>query len=217
MLVTLIGPGPEAAAEGPDYDFTVDWTSKRGDVWTRHLGKFKGKPGVQGLEVGCLEGRSTLWFLDNILTDPTSHMTCVDIFEPQNEKRFDHNMEVSGHSKRITKHKGYSQDVLRTLEYNTYDFVYIDGCHLASCALTDAILSWDLLKPGAIIIFDDYMWRMHAPAHTRPKIAVDSFLEAFSVEIKVLESIGKQLFVEKTQGRTPERQTGDSLVPVPKR
>lgn len=136
----VFGVSGGASAEANEYEYSVDWTNSRGEEWVKHLSRFRGKPGAQGLEVGCLEWRSTLWFVDNVLTHPTAKTTCVDIFAPQNEARFDNNVGVSGHADKIIKHKGYSQDVLRKLEYDTYDFVYIDGCHLASCALSAVVL-----------------------------------------------------------------------------
>ena len=217
LVSFVFGVSGGASAEPDGYQYSVDWTNSRGEEWMKHLSRFRGKPGAQGLEVGCLEGRSTLWFVDNVLTHPTAKMTCVDIFEPQNEARFDNNVRVSGHAEKIIKHKGYSQDVLRTLEYDTYDFVYIDGCHLASCVLSDAVLVWDLLKPGAILIFDDYFWRMHKPANMRPKLAVDVFVESFLEDLEVLGSVNKQLFLRKTKGRTKLRATGDQVVEWPVR
>ena len=60
------------------------------------------------------------------------------------------------------------------LATESYDFVYVDGCHLATCAIADIILSWDLLKTGGILIIDDYGWL--GPPLDRPKVAVDAFL-----------------------------------------
>ena len=37
------------------------------------------------------------------------------------------------------------------------DLIYIDGSHLAKDVLSDAILSWKLLKPSGVMIFDDYL------------------------------------------------------------
>jgi hypothetical protein len=45
---------------------------------------------------------------------------------------------------------------LRLLPLNFYDFVYIDGSHLASDVLEDAVLSWAVVQVGDMIIFDDY-------------------------------------------------------------
>lgn len=41
---------------------------------------------------------------------------------------------------------------------NKFDFIYVDGLHLSQDVLYDALLSFDLLKVGGILIFDDYLW-----------------------------------------------------------
>jgi len=62
------------------YCFSEDWVSENPATWNHILGPFKGKPNVHALEVGRFEGRSALWFLENILTDPTASITCVHIW-----------------------------------------------------------------------------------------------------------------------------------------
>ena len=51
---------------------------------------------------------------------------------------------------------GYSQNVLKTLQKNYYDIIYIDGCHTLACTREDTALSWELLKKGGILMVDDY-------------------------------------------------------------
>ena len=165
------------------YQFTHDWVSDHAPVWIKHLQEFKGKPNIRALEIGTFEGRGAIWFLENILTDPTSSITCIDVFGDYGgpfEHRYDHNIKVSGFSHKVKKIKGSSQTVLRTLEPNSYDFIYIDGSHVAKDVLMDAVLSWDLLKVGGIIIFDDYRWHEHDMGRwARPQIAIDAFLHVF--------------------------------------
>jgi predicted O-methyltransferase YrrM len=207
------GAGEETAAT-PDYSFHFDWTSSNEKIWRRHLAGLVGKPGVQGLEIGCFEGRSTIWFAENILTAPTAHMTCIDVFSGNMEERFDHNIAVSPVPQKVTKLKGYSQDVLRGLEYDTYDFIYIDGCHLASCVLTDIVMAWDLLKPGAMIIFDDYRWNPKLPPSKRPKIAIDAFVAAFGDRVSAVADERNQLVVRKTAGRSEKALVGNPIVRI---
>ena len=49
-------------------------------MWSRVLAEFKGRPELTYLEVGVFEGKSVVWMLENILTDPSSKVTAVDIF-----------------------------------------------------------------------------------------------------------------------------------------
>jgi hypothetical protein len=53
---------------------------------------------------------------------------------------------------------------------------------MAKDVLVDAVLAWDLLKPGGYIIFDDYNCygpRSRLVPNFTPKIAVDAFVKIF--------------------------------------
>jgi predicted O-methyltransferase YrrM len=210
LIVLLLAP-IEGSADKSGYRYTIDWTSVNTEAWLRYLEPLRGRPDARGLEIGCFEGRSTLWFLENVLTHPSASMTCIDVFTDTIEANFDHNVKRSGQGQRVVKRKGYSQDVLRGLPLESYDFIYIDGCHLASCALTDAVLSWDLLKAGGFIIFDDYMFKINAPPSERPKIAIDAFMEAFIDQIHVRE-LGHQVILEKRRPRGDDDLVGKPIV-----
>lgn len=174
------------------YKFTEDWVSSSADNWARYLSPLRGKADVHALEIGSYEGRSALWFLENILTQPSSTITCVDIFSSSYdyERVYDDNIQISGYHNRVKKIKADSAIALRTLPFRNYDFVYIDGSHIAKDVLSDAVLVWDLVKPGGIIIFDDYRWhgmlgQSNGPAHL-PRIAIDAFLSVYQPYIEVL-------------------------------
>lgn len=144
--------------------------------WRRHLAELRGV-GARVLEVGSFEGRSAVWFLENLIDDPEARLVCVDPFrDPQTELRFDHNIAVSGAADRVTKLKGFSASVLPTLERCSFDLVYVDGSHRAGDVLLDGVLAWDLLRNGGLLLFDDYRWRPERPAHQRPQLGVDLFL-----------------------------------------
>jgi predicted O-methyltransferase YrrM len=199
-LLALGGLASPVASEAK-YRFSADWVNKGGRVedWTRALMRYRHLPRAHGLEIGSFEGRSAIWFLDNILTDDSSKLTCVDLFAEEYESVFDANIEASGHSRRVEKKKGPSSLVLRTLKPNHYDFIYIDGCHQAACTFLDAALSWDLLRVGGTLIFDDYVWRMSVPAAKRPKLAIDAFVESFLPFIDVLQTNNHSLILTKTK------------------
>ena len=71
--------------------------------------------------------------------------------------------------------------------------------------LTDAVLAWDLLRPGGVIIFDDYLWELEKPRTQRPKLAI--FHNEFRVRAKAY-----QVIVEKKGRRTEKVLVGEPVV-----
>lgn len=170
-----------------NYKFTTDWFTMRIPKWSEILKPFQGQPNIHYLEIGVAEGRSALWMLENILTHPTARITCLDIFVRKDlYETFLSNLMLSGFLDKVIMIKGRSQEILRTLPFNSYDIVYIDGSHTAPDVIVDAALSWALLKKGGIMIFDDYMWEWKLPPQDRPKIAIEAFLRIFKNELQVL-------------------------------
>jgi hypothetical protein len=165
----------------PRYRFTCDWFSSHIQQWQKDLGHLAGQSNLRFLEIGSAEGRSACWLIDNILTHESSHLTCVDPFAMPSGLLFDHNIGKSGAAHRVKRLDGYSGEVLRTLPLQSFDFIYVDGSHETRDALEDAVLSWRLLKDGALIIFDDYRWdEFDHTSLSHPKIGVDAFLAGYS-------------------------------------
>jgi len=79
---------------------------------------------------------------------------------------------------------------------NLFDFIYIDGSHIAKDVLTDACMAWPLLKPKGIMVFDDYMWGNPRDILHRPKPAIDAFTNIFAEEAEIVH-VGYQLVVRK--------------------
>ena len=78
---------------------------------------------------------------------------------------------------RVTWYKESSHTMLPKLE-GQFDFIYVDGSHLASDVLLDALLCDRLLVKDGIILFDDYLWELiRLPSFARPKIGIDSFFD----------------------------------------
>jgi predicted O-methyltransferase YrrM len=179
-----------------DLSFTADWFGLNIGVWQQILSRLAGKPNLVFLEIGCFEGRATIWLLGNILTHKTSKIHCVDIFEGDYEQRFDHNIEVAKCEQKVTKIKGYSQEALRKLPLHHYDFIYVDGSHASPDVLADAILSFSLLKSGGIMIFDDYEWNWYEDEYLLPKMAIDAFLWVYARKCELLHK-GYQVVVRK--------------------
>jgi predicted O-methyltransferase YrrM len=188
------------AMKSSHYSFTQDYVTDRISVWNQHLAELRAKENLNMLEVGSFEGRSAIWFLDNVVTHPSSTITCIDDFAHRIiEIRFNHNIEVSTFSSRVKKIKGSSQNVLRLFRDEQFDLIYVDANHRAEDVRRDAALSWPLVKRGGVVIFDDYLWELKRPAEDRPQMAIDQFLIDFGSELEILHR-GFQVIVRKLSG-----------------
>lgn len=77
-----------------------------------------------------------------------------------------------------------------------FDFIYIDGSHVAKDVLADACMAWPLLKPAGFMVFDDYLWGPPRDVLHRPKAAIDAFCNLFAEEVEIIH-VGYQLIVRK--------------------
>jgi len=185
------------------YRFSSGWHLRHLELWTEVLGDLRGQPNLRYLEVGVFEGRSLVWMLENVLTHPTSRATAIDVFAGDYEEVFDANMEASGVADKVTKLVGPSAQELRKLSGAEYHVIYIDGSHTADDVLLDAALSWDLLAPGGVLIFDDYAWEGRRgsaplPEELRPQLAIDAFVTANRYSLELVHR-GYQLIVRKRE------------------
>src|SRR5262249_18333286 len=141
------------------YSFVHDYFTERAQPrFEEFLPPLKGRP-CRLLEIGTLEGRATIWLHDNIATHPDAHIDTVD---PWDWATRELNFSFLN-SDKLTYFPGYSIDFFRTLSVNSYDFVYVDGCHVTPYVLEDAVNAFRLLKTGGMIAFDDYDWEPPAP------------------------------------------------------
>ena len=187
--------------------FTTPGVSgEHGANWLQWLAKYKDQP-CSAVEVGSFEGRSALWFLENILTHPQSVLTCVDTWEGSEDhhafgvdcshlfETFSANVQPYGG--KVSARRGRSQSVLRGFSESLADFIYIDGSHTAPNVLQDSVLCWPILKPGGILIWDDYEWKWAGKELLdEPMIAIDAFLMCFFGQYRMLHR-GYQVAVEK--------------------
>jgi predicted O-methyltransferase YrrM len=194
-------------------NYSVDWFSRHIPTWEKVLGEFKGKP-ITAIELGSYEGRSAAWLLGNILTHPESHLTCVDswkdgvFFAEEGKRDIDWAQVREKFNANTAAFKNLTVFEGRTTEFfagrkTPADLIYVDADHTAAACLTDAVLSHLLLKPGGIIIFDDYLWAGMTHAPNVPKAAIDAFMECYSEQYDLLAS-GYQIILKK---KNAENQT----------
>jgi len=154
------------------------------------------------LEIGAFDGVSASLMLDLLFTHPESEVHCIDPYEPdpttpqvcaQTKEQFHQNVRLGAREGRIHLHEGISVEVLAWMLasdgfWESFDFIYVDGSHLAKDVLTDAVMCRPLLKPGGVIAFDDYEWEGHRPPHDRPQAGIDAFESVFKPQLALLRT-----------------------------
>jgi SAM-dependent methyltransferase len=190
-LLARFYAAPTVSVQGLATDFTQDYFSAHIPLFERFLGGLRDRP-CHLLEIGTWEGRSALWMAQNIATHRSSSVETVDLYENPKLRR-----NLTAVEGKVTFRPGPSAEVLRTLALDTYDFVYVDGCHWTINVLEDAVLAFRLLKRGGIMAFDDYLWDdPEWNQEGRPKEAVDAFLAIYASNLEVLHR-DDQVWVRK--------------------
>lgn len=193
-------------------EFTNDWFHDNGTdkVFEKFVVPQLAHRPVRWLEIGSFEGRSAVWSLENFLQHACGSLICVDPWEGWSLEAYDRflrNLEEAGGTAKTSVHRDYAMDALTEFrayscdrQNNWLDGAFIDGNHEAKDALQEGLLCWDLLKPGGILVFDDYIWEWEAEHGNQVPVAVgiDAFLAVVAPWSKVLHK-DRHVVVEKTK------------------
>lgn len=203
-----------------DFEYTSDWFSGNQNTWQLIINHLRPE---KILEIGSYEGRSACFLVERAACEKNIEIHCVDTWRGGDEHiqshinmadvegRFDRNVSVAQarapHSVKFLKHKGESDlilsEMLGSLGKDYFDFIYVDGSHQAPDVLSDAIMSFKLLRKGGVLVFDDYLWKDDGPKGQNPlwgpKIAIDAFTNIFSQKLTVIRAALYQLYVMKTE------------------
>lgn len=203
----MVTPSPQG-----QYQFSNTWFDQNIPVWDQLLPRITPK---KYLEIGAFEGRATCYMIEKWGNQNPMEIHCVDTWEggiehreveakggkfkmSNVEIRFDSNVAYAAqnakHPVALKKHKKLSHMALADLlvqgHSETFDLIYVDGSHEAPDVLTDAVMSYSLLKTGGFMIFDDYIWSKdpmgQQDAYKIPKPAVDAFMNIFQRKIQII-------------------------------
>lgn len=199
-------------------DFSSEVAKAHGPSWLNLLGHLAGQRNIIGIELGTWRGESAEWMLDNIFTAQDARYLCVDTFKGSAEHALA-GIDCSGLKKvaedrlkrfrpRVTVIESTTNEFLRNVgdyyfvgeEWRELvaDLVYVDAAHDAMNVLRDAVLAFDLLKIGGILLFDDYLWTVMPDEVDRPKLAIDGFLAAYARSLEIVSFGGWQVAVRRT-------------------
>lgn len=171
----------------------------------KHLNSLKGQPNLTFLQLGAYTGDASFWLVRNILTGNDCRLIDVDTWQGSDEsvhKSFDWNDVKDVYENKLAFTDIITACQMTTTDYLTnctdsFDFIYIDGDHTEKMVYSDASLSWPLLKPGAIMAFDDYTWGDgYMSPELTPKPAIDRFLQEKQGQFEMLD-INTQVWIKK--------------------
>jgi len=152
------------------------------------------------LEIGTYEGNSAMFVAR---TFPNSRVFCVDNWNKTEEygdqdfilveQNFDNNCLSL---KNIVKIKKDSDNFFLENKVH-FDVIYIDGHHKDFQVLKDCRNAWKYLKPGGILICDDYIWNFYKNLKENPCYSINLFLKEIKNKKRILEVSKSQIFIKK--------------------
>jgi predicted O-methyltransferase YrrM len=172
-----------------DKIFTSDMTGNlRESIHTLYPTKPEGI--MKCVEIGSFEGLGSILIHDILCSHKDSRLHCIDPFDDEYVKgnksmsfwnhacngqymKFKHN---TGNMSKIIEMRGYSDDVITTLDDNSINFCYIDGDHSPEQVYKDITNMFRKMKHNGIVLFDDYLWEMNGIV---TKKGIDRFLEEY--------------------------------------
>jgi hypothetical protein len=138
------------------------------------------------LDIAPQEGRSTIWFLENL---KDSHVT---VLQNKPGKNLKHNLAQFG--TRVTIIEDFSQ-----LKHDSqFDAIYIDLGPDSRFTLEAAVTCFPKLCSKGLMIFDDYTTD-HMHGFRCPKPAIDSFANCYARYIKVIHASWQFILMKRTK------------------
>jgi hypothetical protein len=186
-----------------------DWfsTGVAVQLFAQGLGEFQDKP-VNFLQIGAYTGDASEWLLHNVLTHEDSKLTDVDTWSGSDEQahhplnwddveafytnRLQHHIDAG----QLRKIKSTSAEYFANHD-DMYDFIYVDGDHTGIGVLADGMDSYDCLKVGGILAFDDYGWNPDKlERHLTPAPAIDAIASLYVGKLQTIYT-GYQVWFRK--------------------
>lgn len=161
---------------------------------------------IRYLEIGAFYGANLISVANTYAAHPQSELVCIDPwidyddypeYKGQQDSIYSTFLRNTQHlGEKLKIHRGFSNEVIPSLQDDSFDIIYIDGNHEPEYVLEDAVLAFRKLKVGGYLIFDDYGWG--GPDLTQR--GIDAFLKAYYKRIDA-DHVGHhntQVFVKKT-------------------
>ena len=192
------------------YQFNYeDWFSENCAVWSYFFDKENLiNKKINYLEIGCFEGRSTLFVHENI---KDCKINVVDSFEGGTEhsdtdqdsfKEINYDIVLNNFTKNVSSFKNKVKIFKMTSNEffqnnkEKFDLIYVDGSHYIDDVVKDCANSFNFLNKNGLIIFDDFLWNYYKNINSNPVGAILPFIKKNIEKIEVLY-INRQVILKK--------------------
>lgn len=189
---------------------TQDWFSHAIPTWQQYVVPYLKErfTYLSVLELGCFEGRASIWMMENLLNTVASRLTVVDTFEGSDDqaalglKNFKNIFQenIKPWKDRVRIYDGHTHRLFPLIAPNesAFQFIYVDASHNAWDVFTDATMYSLLLDIDGLLCFDDYEWPgISQDPLTKPKCGIDEFIyrnkDRFEIVYKGYQVILKKL------------------------
>lgn len=190
--------------------------------WEKHVKPLSDlKRPLRILDVGGYEGEITAWFLNNLASNPDSHIYVIDTWKDSSKfgidtkkihRTFQRTIKETKKENQVTVLNIERDDalfhLLDLLEKESIDIAYVDASQDPKDVMLDAILIWKLLQKDGILIFNDYQLDYLEKHLYKSREEIDIFIRNYSTELTVLE-VGQQLFIKKNNTNTKDMFISD--------
>jgi predicted O-methyltransferase YrrM len=167
---------------GPIYKPPEGW-------WAPHLQIDYDSP-IHYLEIGTFYGIHAIKVSEK-LTNADSKIYCIDPWEDYDQyteykgkqntiwNSFNENLSKCENKNKFEIHRGFSDNIVPTFPDNYFDIIYVDGNHETEYVYRDGCMSFQKLKKGGYMIFDDYDW-------PQTKVGIDRFMDEYKPLINII-------------------------------
>lgn len=160
---------------------------------------------IQYLEIGVCEATNVIDVLKSYCVHPESVIHCVDPWTEYDEypeykgriqtlyQRAMGKIQSSRQAHKFKIYRDFSDNIVPTFPDNYFDIIFIDGNHQTEFVYRDGVMSFEKVKNGGFLIFDDYSGNW-----PQTVVGIDKFLSEYKDKLSTpLTSNYGQLFVQK--------------------
>lgn len=147
---------------------------------------------IKYLEIGAFQGANLISFAETYGKHENTKLYCIDPWidydnyteykglQDKHYNIFIENIKLNKLENKVQILRGFSNELIPTLDDNFFDIIYIDGNHEPEYVLEDAVLSFRKLKIGGYLIFDDYGFE-------QVHLGIEAFVSAYCNRIQILK------------------------------